>query len=213
MSLFYRDRPRRQAPIARGGTEKLRLIAVSDRLNPFSPGELTIDAVFEARPTDAGAGNERNEKTFAVGVSVEMESFSVKLSADPQGRVSVKVARRSGDADIRIAGAPLTLEFDSTNWDAYQTVELTASEDSDEANGAAVIRCSAPGVESKEITATELDTGRRGGGGCSSAGQAGAENSFSACVLPTAFLVLAVSLLRSRKRGRMTANAVDRSRH
>ena len=137
-------------------------------------------------------------------------TFQVKLSADPQGNLSVNVARRSGDADIRIVGAPLALEFDSTNWDAYQTVELTAVEDADELNGTAVIRCSAPGAESREITATEIDTGRRGGA-CSSAAQAGAEGPFSGCVLPTAFLMLAVSLLRSRKRGR-TAAAVDGQR-
>ena len=47
-----------------GKKEKLRLVSVADSPDPFSQpvaGELAIDAVFEARPTDAGGGKAKNE--------------------------------------------------------------------------------------------------------------------------------------------------------
>ena len=58
-----------------GGAQKLRLATVADSPDPYSPpvaGDLAIEAVFEARPTDAGAGSKKNEKRFAVRVSAEI---------------------------------------------------------------------------------------------------------------------------------------------
>jgi len=57
------------------GAEKLRLISVGDAPDPFSPPAaewLTISAEFAARPTDAGAGNTKSGKTFAICVTVNI---------------------------------------------------------------------------------------------------------------------------------------------
>ena len=68
-SLTERNREREQHE----NSDKLRLVSVSDAPDPYSPpvaGSLGITAEFEARPTDAGAGNARNGKTFAIRVTV-----------------------------------------------------------------------------------------------------------------------------------------------
>jgi cellulose 1,4-beta-cellobiosidase len=83
-------------------------------------------------------------------------TFQVKLSAAPVANTTVGVSRYSGDTNIAVAsGASLT--FTPANWSTYQTVTLAASEDSDTNNGTATIRCSAAGLASKDITATERD--------------------------------------------------------
>ena len=49
--------------------EKLRLLSVECAPDPFSPGaagSLAVDVGFEARPTDGGAGNKKNGKTFEI---------------------------------------------------------------------------------------------------------------------------------------------------
>ena len=82
--------------------------------------------------------------------------FQVRLSAQPSGDVSVTVARVSGDTDITVqSGAALT--FTPANWNTNQAVTLAAAEDVDIANGTAVIRLSATGIPSRDITATEQD--------------------------------------------------------
>jgi len=56
-----------------GGAEKLRLVSVTASPDPFSPpvkGTVSIQGDFESRPTDAGAGNDRSGKTFAVRMTV-----------------------------------------------------------------------------------------------------------------------------------------------
>ena len=63
-----------------------------------------------------------------------------------------------GDPDITInSPSPATLTFTPANWATYQTVTLAAAQDVDVANGQATIRCSASGMEAKEVTATEQD--------------------------------------------------------
>jgi hypothetical protein len=82
--------------------------------------------------------------------------FRVKLSAQPTVSKTVAVSRTSGDADINISsGASLT--FTTANWDSYQDVSLGAAKDADVSNGSATITCTASGVTSQTITATEID--------------------------------------------------------
>jgi hypothetical protein len=83
-------------------------------------------------------------------------SFQVRLSAQPSSNVVVSVSRYSGDADISVvSGSSLT--FTGSNWNIYQTVTLSAANDTDTVNGSAVIRVSAAGVSSKDVTANEVD--------------------------------------------------------
>jgi fibronectin type 3 domain-containing protein len=83
-------------------------------------------------------------------------SFNVKLSLQPSSDVVVTVARTSGDAGISVSsGASLT--FTPSNWDSYQEVTVAAAENADAANKSAAITCSADGLVSRIITATEIN--------------------------------------------------------
>ncbi len=83
-------------------------------------------------------------------------AFDVRLSTRPSSDVSVTVTRVSGDTDITVqSGSNLT--FTTANWSQNQTVTLSASEDVDISNGTAAIRISAPGLQNKDLTATEQD--------------------------------------------------------
>ena len=83
-------------------------------------------------------------------------AFEVRLSAQPSSDVSVSVTRVSGDNDIDVqSGSSLT--FTSANWDQDQRVTLAANEDLDTSDDSAAIRISAPGMQNKDLTATEQD--------------------------------------------------------
>lgn len=84
--------------------------------------------------------------------------FNVKLLAEPAGDVTVTVTRVSGDADVTVQSGSVLL-FTASDWDVYQPVTLYAALDPDTSNGVAVIRCSADGWTSKDVTATETDLG------------------------------------------------------
>jgi M6 family metalloprotease-like protein len=84
--------------------------------------------------------------------------FQIKLVAPPSSPVEVAIGVFSGDTDITVqSGAHLT--FTPDNWDLYHTVTLAAAPDADTINGTAIVRISAPGLQSKDITATEADLG------------------------------------------------------
>jgi tetratricopeptide (TPR) repeat protein len=84
-------------------------------------------------------------------------TFRVRLSAQPTDKLETTVSWESGDQSIRVvSGGNLT--FDTSNWNDYQTVTLEALEDdADASNGQATIRISAPGIQYKDITVTEID--------------------------------------------------------
>jgi len=83
-------------------------------------------------------------------------SLRVKLGGQPAGNLVVSVSRYSGDTDITVrSGSSLT--FTASNWNSYQKVTLAAAQDADTACGVATIRCSAAGLTTKDVTATERD--------------------------------------------------------
>lgn len=88
-------------------------------------------------------------------------TFQVKLSERPLNDVTAEVRRISGDTDITIFSGD-NLTFTSGNWDTYQTVTLSAAEDSDDENGEAIFRISAAGIPDKDILAVEQDRGGPG---------------------------------------------------
>ena len=83
-------------------------------------------------------------------------TFQVKLNTAPVSPTTVTVSRVSGDTNISVQSGG-SLVFNAGNWNIYQTVTLGATEDADEVNGSAIIRCSAPGLANKDVTATEQD--------------------------------------------------------
>lgn len=83
-------------------------------------------------------------------------TFTVSLFGDPCEAVEVSVVKESGDDDIKVVSGG-TLVFDSSNYSLPQTVTLTAAEDEDYINGTAIIRISAPGYITAEVSAGEWD--------------------------------------------------------
>ena len=96
-------------------------------------------------------------------------NYTVKLATQPSAKVTVAVARKSGndqDGDLSVkTGASLT--FTTANYSSAQTVTLSAAEDHDAADGTAVFTHTASGGDystanngnpvTAELTATEDD--------------------------------------------------------
>ena len=83
-------------------------------------------------------------------------TFQVKLSTAPVSPTTVTVSWVSGDTHVAVQSGGSRV-FNASTWNTYQTVTLSAAEDADTVNYAAVIRCSASGLASKDVTATEQD--------------------------------------------------------
>jgi len=82
-------------------------------------------------------------------------SFNIKLSAQPQSDVNVTIVHIDGDTDFEVI--PESRTFTSSDWNTFKSVNLTAAEDQDALNGEAVFQISAPDIQSKNITAREID--------------------------------------------------------
>src|SRR5215510_15777908 len=80
--------------------------------------------------------------------------FGVRLSSAPAGTVTVNVARLSGDTDLT---GSATLTFTPTNFGTFQNVTISAAEDPDSTNGAAIFRVSSTGLPNVDVTANEVD--------------------------------------------------------
>ena len=70
-------------------------------------------------------------------------SYTVRLATQPTGPVSVEVA--SDDAGVEVDGAPRTLTFDGSSWDAPQSVTVRAVPDADAVSETASLRHAASG--------------------------------------------------------------------
>ena len=129
-------------------------IRIVGTIGPSWDSDMAIDniAIVDNTATPNIVTN-TNSVTVPEGNSA---TFQVKLSSQPAATTSVNVARYSGDSDISVSGGA-SLSFTTSNWNSYQTVTLTASEDGDTTNGSATIRCSASGLSNKDIAAAESD--------------------------------------------------------
>lgn len=83
-------------------------------------------------------------------------TLQVHLMAPPTSNVTASISRVSGDSDISVTGGA-SLTFTPANWKVDQSVTLAAGDDSDNQNGQATIRCSAAGLQSRDVTVTEVD--------------------------------------------------------
>ena len=78
------------------------------------------------------------------------------MNTAPVNPTTVTVSRVSGDTNITVQSGT-SLVFNASNWNTYQTVTLSATEDADTVNSTAVIRCSATGLTNTDVAATEQD--------------------------------------------------------
>ncbi len=83
-------------------------------------------------------------------------SVGIKLSMLPEQTHTVTVARVSGDTNLTLQGTS-QFEFTTNNWSTYQWATLSAAEDDDWADSNAIFECSADGLQTKQVTATEAD--------------------------------------------------------
>lgn len=84
------------------------------------------------------------------------KNVQVHLMSPPSSNLTVSVARVSGDSDIDVSSGS-SLTFTPSNWKVDQTVTLAAAEDGDNQNGQSTFRCSATGLQSHDVTVTEVD--------------------------------------------------------
>jgi uncharacterized protein (DUF1800 family) len=82
--------------------------------------------------------------------------FGVRLSAAPANNVTVSVARFSGDTDLTVS-AGATLTFTPANFATLQNVTISAAEDADTMNGAAVFRASGTNLTSADVNVSEVE--------------------------------------------------------
>ena len=150
--------------------------AYNNRIPHFSNPNISYEGV-----TTGNAGTEDNAKVLTLSapytanfrssvvqgivtsissVSIQEEStvsFKVRLAAEPAGTVSLSTVI-SGDENFVLSG-PTTLTFDSSNWNIFQTVVISALPDTNTANGTATVTISSSGVNSSQVQVTEIDSG------------------------------------------------------
>ena len=81
-------------------------------------------------------------------------TFTVVLTSEPTGDVTVTPSLSSGDTDVTV-GAALT--FTATDWDQAQTVTVSAAQDADAANDTATIEHAIAGADYGANSATADD--------------------------------------------------------
>ena len=82
-------------------------------------------------------------------------TYTVELTSEPTGDVTVTPSLGSGDTDVTVSGA---LTFTTTNWNVIQTVTVSAGQDSDAANDTAVIEHAVAGADygANSVTADDV---------------------------------------------------------
>ncbi len=85
-------------------------------------------------------------------------TFSVALTAQPTGAVTVNVARVTGDVDLTVTGdATLTFESGNRPWNVPQAVTVTAVEDDDTTSDNAGFQITAEGMNPVSVSANSVE--------------------------------------------------------
>ena len=121
--------------------------AASNGLDVSGPAELNLTIT--------------NDDTRGVTVSktaLEIEeggdgTYTVELDSQPTGTVTVTPARNSGDSDVSVSAA---LSFTALNWDAPQTVTVSAGQDGDALNDTAEIDHTVSGADYASVMAASV---------------------------------------------------------
>jgi len=83
------------------------------------------------------------------------DTFTVKLDHEPLLDANVMISNVGGDPDL--LPSPSSLTFTPGNWDAPQTVTVSAAEDDDAYDGTGTLRVSSEGLPSVDVSVTESD--------------------------------------------------------
>ena len=101
-----------------------------------------------------------NIETDVANVNVDeggSATFQARLTQRPLADVTVTVSNTAGDADITVTGGS-SLTFTPANYDTYQLVTLSASEDAaDTTSDSTTISLTSGGATDTIVTATEVD--------------------------------------------------------
>ena len=81
-------------------------------------------------------------------------AYTVVLDSEPTGQVTVTPSRSSGDADVTVSGA---LTFTTADWDTARTVTVSAAQDLDAIDDAAVIGHAVSGADYGGVAAASVD--------------------------------------------------------
>ncbi len=128
---------------------------VTTTANPLTvsdvQGNMTITANFVSSIQIA-----TNKPTLTINEG-STATFQVKLTACPPSDKTISVLRTAGDTSVTVNPASASLVFTDINWDVYQTVTLSAAEDSNILNSSAIITLSSVGSTNKVVGVTCID--------------------------------------------------------
>ena len=126
---------------------------------------ITIASVMATEDDDDTVGVTVDPETLSV-TEESTATYTVVLATLPTGSVTVSVAKQGGgDPSLTVSVTALT--FTTGNWNAAQTVTVSAADDVDSTNGTATFTHSASGADYgsvvvASVTATESDNDRPG---------------------------------------------------
>ncbi len=138
-----------------GGADAYDSMQIGDSYNASYGDALLVygDVIYSVTGDTVFVQTDVDELTVPEGST---NIFRVRLSSPVTESTTVSVTRASGDTDLSVtAGSELV--FSSSNWDAWQTVTLSAAQDADAADDSAQIRCDGATVSGVTVTATEED--------------------------------------------------------
>ena len=81
-------------------------------------------------------------------------AYTVVLTSQPTGPVTVTPSHGSGDTDVTVSGA---LTFTTANWNEAQTVTVSAGQDADAENDTATVTHTVSGADYSLVTAAAVD--------------------------------------------------------
>ena len=135
--------------LANGTEYTVRVIATRTGANDGPPSAEVADT--PTMPIGPGVTVSATTLTVTEGTSA---TYTVVLDTQPTGPVTVTPSRSSGDADVTVSGA---LTFTPLTWSAPQTVTVTAGQDADGDDDAAVIGHAVGGADYAGETAGSVD--------------------------------------------------------
>ena len=124
---------------------------------PWKEARITVAGLSSAQQSSAALVFSPESLTLTEGGSA---SYTVKLSSEPSATVVVLVSGHSG-SDLTLSGlSSNTLTFTTQNWDAAQTITVTAAEDTDTADDSVTLTHTPAGggfSDAADLTVTVSD--------------------------------------------------------
>ena len=124
---------------------------------PWKEARITVAGLSSAQQSSAALVFSPETLTLTEGGSA---SYTVKLSSEPSATVVVLVSGHSG-SDLTLSGlSSNTLTFTTQNWDAAQTITVTAAEDTDTADDSVTLTHTPAGggfSDAADLTVTVTD--------------------------------------------------------